>query len=345
MAQPKKASRLRLEDNPFVTKDGITRMPSLVSEPDQRMVQIEQNFYIRGYVSKVGSVRAIRDYSITDDFRHVFADELNEADKYWLKFVARFGSVQNMQLLNQVNLTNHIFKMYDMWQSINRLQRLGLVQRWLYKHPVQGEDVGVYTLTGNGLRFMQSFYPRDHYFNPMRFWTLPANMHLRFWQMVDVYQVLASLPAFRGYNTMFNGFPREQKMIASSPLQIALEIEPTHIVNLVFYSLLESDSSDYYKDACQKWSKLTEAGNATTFAIPDLPQGQGITNAIAFYAPTYEYANKVSTDLDMAQWGFSSLFLIGEDIKSKGIVYSFYMPDRTNSNLQRLQLPYLVKEN
>lgn len=344
LVEPKKATRLNLKDNPFVTENGVTRMPSLVSEADQRSVDIKQNFYINGYVSKVGSVRAIKDYSITDDFRPIFANEMDEEDKYWLNFIARFSSVQNMQLLNQVNLTNKVFRMINMWKNVNRLQRLGLIQRWLYHHPLTDEDVGVYTLTGNGYRFMETFYPDDHYFNPMRFWTLPSNMHLRFWQMVDVYQVISSLPAFHGYHTMFNGFPREGKMISSSPLQVALEIEPGHIVNLVFYSLLETDYSDYYKDACQKWSKLTNAGNNTTFEIPDLPHGQGITNAIAFYAPTYDYANKVATDLEMANWGFSSIFLVGEDIKAEGIVKAFYMPDRATSNLVRLQLPFLVKE-
>lgn len=344
MATPDKYIRLTLDDNPFVTTEGVTRMPSLVAPPDQRIVKIERNFYLRGYVSKVGSVGAIRDYSITDNYNSVYSKDLSSEDLYWLKWIARFASVQNLQILNQTDLTNRLFKMRQAWSSINRLQRLGLVQRWLYDHPVQKEKVGVYTLTGNGWRFMMSFYPDDHYFNPMRFWTLPSNIHLRFWQMVDVYQLMESLPAFHDYNTMFNGFPRDQKMISSSPLQIALEIQPKHIVNLVFYSLLESDSSDYYKDACEKWSKLTNAGKNITFKIPNLPYGQGITNAIAFYSPTYEYANKVSTDLMLGKWGFASLFLIGENIKTEGVAKAFYMPDRATSNLVRLTLPTLIKE-
>lgn len=319
-------------------------MPSLVSPADQRKPKIERNFYLHGYVTKVGSVGAIKDYAITDDYNYIFSHVLTNADIYWLKFIARFASVQNIQILNQVDLSNKLFKMRGAWASINRLQRLGLVQRWLYSHPVQKEKVGVYTLTGNGWRFMVAYYPDDHYFNPERFWDLPENIHLRFWQMVDIYQLMESLPAFHGYNTMFNGFPREQKMISSSPLQIALEIEPKHIVNLVFYSLLECDSPNYYKDACDKWSKLTSAGKNITFSIPDMPKGQGVTNAIAFYSPTYDYANKVSTDLQLGKWGFSSLFLIGENIKAEGVTKAFYMPDKATSNLVRLTLSTLVKE-
>ena len=344
MVDPKKPIHLTLNDNPFVSNEGITKMPSLVSPDDQRTVKIKHNFYVKGYITKQGSVGAIKDYAITDNYNYVFSKLLNAEDLYWLKFIARFSSVQNMQILNQIDLTNKLFRMRRAWESINRLQRLGLVQRWLYFHPIQNENVGVYTLTGNGWRFMVSFYPDDHYFNPMRFWTLPSNMHLRFWQMVDVYQLMESLPAYKCYNTMFNGFPRDQKMISSSPLQIALEIQPGHIVNLVFYSLLESDDSDYYKDACEKWSKLTNAGKYITFKIPNLPYGQGITNAIAFYSPTYDYANSVSTDLALAKWGFSSLFLIGENIKTEGVTKAFYMPDRATSNLVRLTLPTLVEE-
>lgn len=325
----------------FVQKDGRTYMPSLIRPEDEDNFEIKRDFYMNGYIVLSDSVHRIRTYEIADQYLNVF-QQMDQRDFYWLKFIARFKSVQSLQLINQTHLSSGIFSKFQMWSSLNKLQRLGLIQKWKYFHPIVNKNIHVFTLTVNGFRFLETFWGDQKYFQPQNFYRLNPLFHVRFWETCDVYQVLSTLPAFKGYTTMFNGYPKQDIPLVPSPLQISIELIPNTLENLVFYTCLQTDSISYYQDVVTKWSKFTDEGQNFTRPVADLPAGK---NILAFYCPTLECGNNLSQQLNLANWNFTSIFLIGTFIKTKGIQNAFFLPQGDKNELCQLKFDNLLKKD
>lgn len=340
----KKEFRLKpvsLEKNRFVTNDGRTIMPSLITFDAEQDFKIKRSFEINGYIDSLDSIQHIHKYQIYDQYLDVY-QRLTGEDKYWLKFIGRFKSVQALQLQNQLMLSNGVLQIQEMWNSVNRLLKFGLLQKWKYYHPAVKKDISVFTLSGNGFRFLETFWGDQHYFQPQNFYTLQDKFHLRFWETVDVYQVLSSLPVFKNFQTLFNGYLNKNKKIIASPLQISMELLPNRLNNLIFYTALQTDNSLYYKTVITDWNNLTERGKDMNLKIKHLPQ---VPAVLTFYAPTLKTADRLSQSLQMQEQPFTILFLVGEKVKAQGLPYSFYLPSNRNGQLQQLSLSNLIEKS
>lgn len=329
-----------LQDSQFINaQDGTAMLPSLINPEDEKNFQIHRNFYIKGYVDLRDSVRQIRQYEIADQYNNVLT-KLDFEDEYWLKFIAMFKSVQKLQLKREARMFPQLLDEMNLDKCLNKLFRNGLIMRWTYNHPIDDKDIPVYTLTGNGYRFLKTFYANSNYFDPQDFFNLNRRYHLRFWEVLDVYQLLVSLPAYRASTTMFHGNLRDKRLLLPSPLQINLELTKGKPKNLVFYPALYNDNLNYYKDASLKWDKFTEGGQNLNKPINDLPAGQDV---LAFYVPTVERAQEINNVLKLTQFAFPSLFLVGLEITNNGLPRAFFLPDRQNGGLRQYIFPDVLR--
>lgn len=330
-----------IKDSQFVNpQNGTAMLPSLINPEDEENFEIHRNFYIKGYVDLRDSVRQIRQYEIADQYNNVLT-QLDFEDEYWLKFIAMFKSVQKLQLKREARMFPQLLDELNLDHCLNKLFRNGLIMRWTYHHPIDGKDIPVYTLTGNGYRFLKTFYSNSNYFHPQDFLNLNWRYHLRFWETLDVYQVLVSLPAYRASTTMFHGDIHKKKVLLPSSLQINLELTQGKPKNLVFYPALYNDNLNYYKDATIKWNKFTKAGQDLNVQINDLPAGQ---NVLAFYAPTIERAQQINEFLQLSKFAFPSLFLVGLEITRKGLPQAFFLPDRQTGGLRQYIFPDILRQ-
>lgn len=334
--------------NPFVNKDtGRTYLPSLFTAEEEKQFKINRNFKQRKYLTLQDSVSHIYSYFIADDYNYVMT-QLSDHDLYWLKFIARFKSIQQVQLFRQTALYPDWFDRKSLKHSLDRLFMYGLIWKWNFKRDFLNKPVTAYTLSVNGFRFMEYFFNQERrYFQPQSYFTLPVQYHIRFWETVDIYQLCLSLPIFHGFETFLNlGKDKENKIKRNmtSPLQIALEMIPNQIKNLVFFPALQTDDLTYYQNALLRWNAFTDDGADLTESINGLP---GTQNIIVFYAPTVAIADKLNADLELPNWNFPIFLLVGSVIEKEGITQAFYYPDHRNKtlDLQRATLPNLVFDN
>lgn len=346
-APPDNIPLTHLEDNPFVDSDGKTFLPSIFTEDEEKKFEIDYDWTREGYSSLEDSVAHIYHYEIADEYNYVIT-QLSSEDLYWLKFIGRFKSVQKLQLDRQTALYPKVLNRKQEKRSLNELFSFGLIWKWSFKRAFLDKPVKVYTLSSNGYRFLEYFFSKERtYFNPQNYFRLDQKYHIRFWETVDLYQLLLSLPIYRGFETYFNlggiNLKNGKKKNLFSPLQEALEIFPNQVKNFVFFTALQSDNDDYYKKAINRWAVFTENGKNLSKDVLSLSGNQ---NVLAFYAPTVSVAERLNKNLSLPEFGFPILLLIGSVIQKDGITQAFYHPDHANKtlDLQRMVLPNLVDE-
>ncbi|WP_298491120.1 hypothetical protein [uncultured Lactobacillus sp.] len=325
-----------LIDNQFIDKDtGQAMLPSLVNPEDELNFKIKRDFYIDGYATLRESVKQIRQYEIADQYNAVLS-RMDGQEEYWLKFIGMFKSVQKLQLKREARIFSDVLSEKKLNKKIDSLLLNGLIAKWKYHHPINDSDISVYTLSGNGYRFLKTFYS-DGYFHPQSFFSLNPRYHLRFWETLDVYQLLISLPVYHESTTLFRGEPNRGKPLLPSPLQVNLDLSNHKPKNLIFYPALHNDNEAYYKDAVAKWADYirTADGNNIDLNLPvnDLPVGQ---NVLSFYTPTLKRAYELNNILHLRQFAFPSLFLVGTQIAREGLTKAFYIPNRENDELRQL---------
>lgn len=333
------------KDNPFIDEEGKTYLPSIFTEEEEKRFEISRDFEQAKYSGLQESMSHIYSYEIADDYNYVIT-QLSETDLYWLKFIGRFKSVQQVQLDRQVALYSDFLDRKQERRSLKTLFKYGLIWRWQYNRDFLNHPVNAYTLSVNGFRFLEYFYKAERtYFQPQNYFYLDETYHIRFWETVDVYQILMSLPIYKGFETYFNLGRMEKgiKKNLTSPLQEALEIIPNQVKNFVFFPALQTDNNNYYKDAISRWAVFTENGTNLRKPILELP---GEQNILAFFAPTVSVAERLNEELSLPEFGFPIVILIGSVIQKDGITQAFYYPDHANKTLelQRMVLPNLIDE-
>ena len=332
-----------LNENPFIDiNNGKLFLPSLFTKEEEEQFEIHRNFMQEGFVRIQDSVAHIYSYEIADDFNYVIC-QLNDEDLYWLKFIGRFKSVQKLQIYRQTILYPDIFTRSKVEKSLKKLFRYGLIWQWDFNRDFLKKTVKVFTLSVNGFRFLEYFFSNERrYFQPQNYFTIKSIYHIRFWETVDIYQLLLSLPIYKGFETFFNlgRVDENMKKNMTSPLQIAIELVPNQIENLVFFPALQSDSIDYYKDVIIRWNKFTENGSDLTKPINKLSGNQ---NILVFYTPTVKLASQLNVQLSLAKFRFPILLLVGSVIQKDGIVNAFYLSsDDSSSGLKQIILPNLI---
>lgn len=342
---PNKPNRTKFKDNPFLDENGKTFLPSLFTADEEKKFDISRDFSQKKYPGLKESITHIYNYDIADDYNYTIT-QLTDIDLYWLKFIGRFKSVQQVQLDRQTALFSEMLNRKQVRQSLQTLFRYGLIWKWKYNRDFLDHPATAYTLSVNGFRFLEYFYKAERtYFQPQNYFYLDDNYHIRFWETVDLYQIMSSLPIYKGFGTYFNLGRAENgpKKNLTSPLQEALEIIPNQVKNFVFFPALQTDNNNYYKDAIARWDRFTDSGKDLSKPILDLP---GKQNILAFFAPTVSAAERLNTELSLPEFNFPILVLIGSVIQKDGITQAFYYPDHANKSpeLQRMFLPNLVDE-
>lgn len=296
--------------------------PSLMDSEQELKLNIKMNHKIDEN-SINDSIKMIRKYSIVDDYKDTFT-ELNNAEQYLLKFIAYFKSVQKLQLIRQFQ----IFFNDDARKNLDKLLRKlvvdGLIQRWSYYNSVINQNCDVYTLTGNGFRFLKIMYNESYFYHPNTYFLKGHNMdHLRFWETVDIYQSLITFPAVKGISTWFNG--DDAHRIKVSPLQAAIQVSDNadNIIRFVFYPTLQNDSDNFYKEVINQWNGFVDGGNEMEKPINNLPKGQTI---LAFYTATYKTAVRYTKELSLNEFNYPVIFMVGAGVKEYGIGKAFMSP-------------------
>lgn len=298
--------------------------PSLMTAEQEEDLNIIMNSKL-GNLSLRDSIKVIKRYAIIEDFLRVY-EELTKTDIYFLKFIAGFKSVQQIHLLRQVSLYPE--KLGDN-ETLNmvlyRLIRFGLIERWVFEHPVAEENVNVFTLSGNGHRFLKVIYSVDFYYHPNNYFLKGHKRdHLRFWETVDIYQSLVSLPSFRQASTWFNG--TKEKPIKGSPLQVAMDMGPkAGIYRYIFYPALQNDTDKFYKQVITQWNDFVEDGAKMDKPINFL---EGNKNILTFYSPTYKTALGYIKDLELSEFEYPILFMVGQAVQKNGLGHAFVAPKR-----------------
>ena len=339
-----------LKDNPFVDeKTGKLYLPSLYTQEEvdkflnDKDFKIHRTFFRKKYGSLQQSVAHMYTYAIADDFNYVMS-QLSDEDLYWLKFIGRFKSIQTLQIYRQTALFSENFSRKRAEESLEKLYKYELIWKWSFKRDFIDKPLYTYTLTVNGFRFLEYFFSKRTYFQPKNYFILPDTAHIRFWETVDIYQLMLSLPQYKGFDTLLNlGVNHEgTNRKLSSPLQIALELTPGRVKNLVFFPAVPGDKDLYYKDVLVRWNRFTLEGSDLQKNVNGLP---GTQNVLAFYTPTFDLAQKLNEELKLTDWNFPILLLVGSVIERDGIVKAFYLPDHRNKTkeLQNLSLEKLVE--
>lgn len=258
-----------LKDNPFVDeKTGKLYLPSLYTQEEvdkflnDKDFKIHRTFFRKKYGSLQQSVAHMYTYVIADDFNYVMS-QLSDENLYWLKFIGRFKSIQTLQFYRQAALFPENFSRKRAEESLEKLYKYELIWKWSFKRDFIDKPLYAYTLTVNGFRFLEYFFSKRTYFQPQNYFILPDTAHIRFWETVDIYQLMLSLPQYKGFDTLLNlGVNHEgTNRKLSSPLQIALELTPGRVKNLVFFPAVPGDKDLYYKDVLVRWNRFTLEGS------------------------------------------------------------------------------------
>lgn len=341
----KPSTSISSKDNGFVdSATGQAMLPSLMSPEQEQQFQIRQNKFV-GDNSLRDSIRHIQSYDIADQYLPMYL-RLSDEEIYYLRFIARFRSVQKLQLLREATLFPEIFDGSRLTKDLHRLVVSGLIWRWSYRHPVIDSNIDVFTLSGNGYRFLETIYGQEYHFHPQNFYRLPGVFHVRFWETVDIYQLLVSLPAYRGSSNVFSGGKGElMHSIVTSPLQVALALKQEDIRNFVFYPALQHDGDSFFQKVVVKWDQFTNHGEKTNQAVNSLP---GKQNVLAFYTASIKQATDLTEKLELGQFNFPIIFLVGSIIKKYGVTKAFLAPIRNPEAgkpiLQPLELDNIMEE-
>lgn len=336
-----------LAENPFIKSSCKTYLPSIFTSEEEAAFTIARDWEQSGYRTIRDSISHIYNYRYASDYRYVYT-LLNDSDMYWLKFIARFKSVQKLQLQRQAAIFPNMLSRKKENEALKKLFKYGLTWKWSFERDFLDKPVTVYTLSDDGYRFLEYIFGNERsFFQPQNFFRLDIKYHIRFWETVDVYQLFISMPFYKGFDTYFSlgslDTNNGKKRNLYSPLQECLELIPSQKKNCVFFPALQTDNDDYYKKAITLWSKFTENGSNLTKPVGHL---EGSQNVLSFYAPTVSVAERLNSNLSLSLFNFPILILIGSVIQKEGLLKAFYVPAQNSqlSKLERIVLPGLINE-
>lgn len=336
-----------LAENPFIKSSCKIYMPSIFTNDEEAAFTIARDWQQPGYATIRESINHIYTYQYASDYRYVYK-LLDDKDMYWLKFIARFKSVQSLQLQRQVAIYPNMLSRNKENEALKKLFKYGLTWKWSFERDYLEKPVTVYTLSDDGYRFLEYIFGNNNsYFQPQNFFRLDIKYHIRFWEIVDVYQLFLSMPFYKGFDTYFSlgslDAENRKKRNLYSPLQECLELFPNQKKNCVFFPALQTDNDDYYKKAITLWSKFTEDGSNLEKPVGKL---EGSQNVLAFYAPTVSVADRLNSNLSLSLFNFPILILVGSVIQKEGLLKAFYVPDKNGElpKLKRIELPGLINE-
>lgn len=318
-----KVSPIDIKENRFVEADrGRAILPSLINKEQEKNFKINHVWFDEGK-TLMRSLGGLRTYDNSDNYWRVYT-ELSASEVLVFKFIARFKSVQKIHLLREAEIFPELYNRNKINAALKSLFLKNLIWRWEYQHPVYNDSVDVFTLSDNGYFLLKMLFSNEKYFYPSLFLAdnhIPPVFHVRFWETIDVYQILISTPAYRGSTTMFKG--DQEAPLMTSPLQISLATKKNQIQKMVFYPVLLTDSDVYYKTVISRWTKFVEGGKQLNREVNGL---QGDENVLTFYLPTAIVADQFVKKFNLDKIKYPIVFMIGSLIKKYGVINSFYQP-------------------
>lgn len=309
----------------FIDEDGTIILPSLFTLEEERNFKIWYAHNL-GKLNKAESFKQICSYEDFDDYRRVYR-QIDRREMFFLRFMGRYGSVQAIHIRRMCALYPKEFGLdttKSITKTVTRLRRLGLVERYQFYQPQIQADVYAYTLTGNGFRFLKYINKKnfDLNFNPNIVLFSRDTVHIRRWQVCDLFQGAISIPGYSGVNTNFLGFHNCD--MPGANFSFSLETAKDKYTNFVTFFALEIDKNDYHARTLNKWDKFKKLGHETT-PIPGLA---GETNLLTFYVPTLSKARNMCLALQLYMSEIDCCFIVGEEMAHVGIADSFYIPSR-----------------
>lgn len=343
---------ITLNENTFIdVNDGKISLLSFINGEDEKDFRIKRNLFIKGRITLKESIVARHKYKNAEDYMDVICD-MKQASLYVLKLIGMFKSIKLTQLRRHISLFPDIINNSELNSSLGYLTKMNLIMPWEYQ-PVKSDNIQdriVYTLTSYGFGLLRYGYDMQC-FNPQNFLYMNPRSHIKFWEIVDMYQVLISLPIYKQSSTFFND---QGNFNISSPLQINVKLSRNHLANLVFYPVLNNDNENFYKKILAQWDNFVHKENSDAGdddgddelllqkKVNDLP----ITNNIlTFYIPTIERANYLTSELQLGDFTFPILFIIGEQIINEGIEKAFFEPNEESDGLDIYSYQNLLTEN
>lgn len=372
-----------LENNHFMDEKGRFFVPSYLSyQQTKNIADVTRNYQLPDYISLRTSVASKRKYQNSLGYADVL-ETLTFGERFILKFIGVFSSVQRIQVHRQCQLFKKRFKDHDESVSdahIAKILRKLEVKSLILKNNFDRieEDtnekkiITCYTLDVEGYYYLKNYYGSSFKVNDPDRWFLwdrnAAFRHLRCWECVDIYQFFQSLPAFRGYNTLYagrtDGIPSARGPLVCSTLQVSLNIifpsKVTGMLNLVCYPCVQTDGIRFYKRVLDQWKNwLYSDDNGKRVSdkpivnkrIPNLEPGY---NALAFIVPDEDIANLLNTELKLYEFKQSMILFISlNSIQEKGALSAFMLPteqhydeesDTYDCQLRQLKLEELLTD-
>lgn len=304
----------------FIRLDGETYLPSLLTHTPDTTLKIKSNLGSNSdEVEK--RIKHLPVYETEADYGRNFI-RCSQVARAVLKFVAMFRSVQKLQIERQAMLFPDVFTTTNsrkIEDGINQLLAKDFIHPRQYYHEYKEKWLPFYTLTQNGYYAMKYFEQVEmNYYPPRRFKEDPPSQHERFWQLVDLYQAVRGNDNFKGFTHFFNGF--KSTKIPISFCVLALEVSPSNVLNFIVYPVVDSDFPVYLEKKLLYWSNLIDLGNSER----RIEKLGGKINVFTIYVNTKEKARYLIENLRLEQYDFHIIFIIGEELSTKGISNAFY---------------------
>lgn len=370
----------------FIRNDGQMIMPSFYLTRQQEAIDAQMDFLQEPGETKRNAVSRVRNYIHYDEMRKIFTSMPMRRFEL-IRYIGNFKSVQAIQMDRLVKIFPDIFTSNNVRKDLLALYLQGLVQLWKFRETREDDIPEIkqkwhytYTLTGFGFQFLKMFdtytaqavtkqdilKPQNSYFNPDLFDKFPSNIHIKFWQSVDLHMLFVCSEKY--IDSTFSFVGDADVKCPRSPLQVSVQdfnLSPNQTfdkANLIVYNALMSDwredlSDDNSKMANQFvslinplvfWSRFTKKGAEITKSITSLPDAKA--NILCFYFSTYEEAKNFALAMDLAEFRFPIMLIVGEKIcnrnhgltdnpKGIGFDYSFYIKEKDKEDLT------MVKQN
>lgn len=370
-----------LENNRFMDEAGRFFVPSYLSyQQTKNIADVTRNYQLPDHVSLQTSVASKRKYRNSLGYADVL-ENLTFGEQFILKFIGIFSSVQKIQVHRQCQLFKKRFADHDESVSdahiakiLRKLEIKSLILKnnfdRIEEETNEKKIITCYTLDVEGYYYLKNYYGSSIKVNDPDRWFLwdrnAAIRHLRCWECVDVYQFFQSLPAFRGYNTLYagrtDGIPSVRGPLVCSTLQVSLKVifssKATGTLNLVCYPCVQTDGIRFYKHVLDQWQnwlhsddmgkQVSEKPNVRKL-IPGLVPGY---NALTFIVPDEGIANLLNTELKLYEFKESMILFISlNSIQEKGALSAFMLPteqhydegsDTYDRQLKQLRLEELL---
>lgn len=364
---------VELQDNLFMDSEGRFYVPSYLTYQQTRdMSEVTRNYQLAEYPTLRASVASKKKYTSSLGYADVL-ENLTFGELFVLRFIGIFSSVQKLQVRRQCQLFKKRFEDHHeavtdkhIAQILRRLEKKSLILKNNFDRIDDSGEKKItvcYTLDVEGYHYLKNYYGQSFTVNDPDVWFLwsrgTALRHLRCWECVDVYQFFQSLPAFRGFNTLFagqsTGIPTAHGPLVCSTLQVSLKIlfgqKATGIFNLVCYPCVQTDGVKFYKSVLSRWQKwlyrdesgeVTETKPNPNKPIPGLEQGY---NALAFIVPDEDMANYLNSSLKLFEFKDTMiLFIVLNRIQEKGALHALLLPSEQYYNQETKSYDGELKE-